>query len=317
MSFRPWQHRAMEPSSLDLASLEVLRQLLATRSVTETARRTGSTQPSVSRVLARLRERLGDPLLVRVGRTLEPTARGRELEPRVREALEALARVLAPITAFDPSREEGVVVLAASDYAIAAFLEPALVSLRALAPGLTMRVTVATSATVGELVRGEVQLVVGPRAPVDGIDALVLKPLAIDRFVCALRRGHPASKRPLTLARYLALDHVAVGNDRPGPSSVQLALQKLDRVRRVPLVLPSFLAAAHLVASTDLVATLPARLVERVPGLVARPLPFALAPLELHLGWHPRSTSEPRHRWLRETLLAAAGTGARRARRAS
>ncbi len=303
-SYASWHIRHVS-ETLDLDQLTTLRELLATRSVTETARRMESTQPAVSRSLARLRARLGDPLLTRVGRRLEPTPFARELAPKIDAAVTALRRVLEPATEFDPEKERGVFTFAASDYAIASFLEPFFRDLRRAAPHLVTRVSAVGNWTVGELSRGDVQLAVVPRVPVEGIEGFVMKPLVKDHFVCAMRRGHPASRKPLTLARYVALDHVTVGNDRQNPSVVQVALGKLGKTRHVALVLPSFLAVTHHVATSDAIAVLPARLVAATPGLVARPTPFALEPYQLYAAWHPRFTTDARHRWLRERLARA------------
>jgi DNA-binding transcriptional LysR family regulator len=299
-----WQYRHVS-ESIDLDLLTTLRELLATRSVTETARRTESTQPAVSRALARLRVRFGDPLLTRVGRRLEPTPFARELAPKIDGAVTAMRRVLEPATAFDPAKERGVLTLGASDYAIASFLGPFFADLGRAAPGLVTRVSAIGSWTVGELTRGDVQLAVVPRVPIEGIEGLVMKPLIRDSFVCALREGHPAARKRLTLARYLALDHVMVGNERQNPSGVQIKLRELGRARHVGLVLPSFLAVAAHVLRSDAVAVLPVRLVEATPGLLARPTPFTLAPYPLFAAWHPRFTIDARHRWLRERLSAS------------
>jgi len=290
---------------LDLDTLTTLRELLATRSVTEAARRTESSQPAVSRSLARLRARFGDPLLTRVGRRMEPTPFARELAPKIDAAVTALRHVLEPATAFDPARERGTFTLAASDYVLAAFLDPFFRTLRTRAPQLTTRVSALGNWTVGELSRGDVQLAVVPRVPVEGIESFVLRPLLRDTFVCAMRRGHPALRETLTLARYLALDHVTIGNDRQNPSVVQVALQKLGKARHVSLVLPSFLAVAQHVATSDAVAVLPAHLVRAVHGLVAQKTPFVLEPYQLYAAWHPRNTNDARHRWLRELLVAS------------
>ena len=160
-----------------------------------------------------------------------------------------------------------------------------------------------SNATVGELSRGELHLALGPRAPIDGIDRLVHKPWLSDRFLCALRRGHPASRGPLTLARYLGLSHVAVATDRPTPSSVQLALRRLGHERRVQLALPSYSAVLACVQMTDAVAAIPERLGQSSPGVVLRGLPFATDPMQLGVAWHPRWTVDARHRWLRELLF--------------
>ena len=58
----------------DLNLLVVFDVLMLERSVTRAAERLGRTQSAVSHSLARLRDQLGDPLLVKGGRHMEPTA---------------------------------------------------------------------------------------------------------------------------------------------------------------------------------------------------------------------------------------------------
>jgi DNA-binding transcriptional LysR family regulator len=291
---------------LETSELRALALLFETRSVTLAARRAGTTQPAMSRVLSRLRGRFDDPLFLSRGRHLEPTARAEELRPRVQLALQALSDVLAPAMAFAPRAHEGLVRVAATDHGVLTVLRPWLAQLAAEAPGMTCRVELATTDTIGALERGDVELAIAPRAPVEGIDALVSRPLYTDHTVCAMRAGHPALLQRLTLKRYLALSHVAVSSPRPGLSAVASALHALGRARRVAVSVPTFLSAIALARESDLVVSLPSRIVRADGTLRSVPLPFEVPPVALYLFWHPRWTTHPRHRWLRERLLAAA-----------
>src|SRR5580765_3825530 len=113
-------------AAIDLNLLVALDHLLEAKSVTGAARRAGTSQPSMSRTLARLREIFGDPLLVAMGRGMEATERGRELAPRVRAALASIRHVLAPQQPFEPSRDRAVFRIAASDLATSTVVRPAL-----------------------------------------------------------------------------------------------------------------------------------------------------------------------------------------------
>src|SRR5690242_2004836 len=77
-------------SSVDLNLFLVLHAVLEERSATRAAARLHVTQSAVSNALSRLRELLGDPLVVRHGRGLVPTPRAEELAPLLREATERL-----------------------------------------------------------------------------------------------------------------------------------------------------------------------------------------------------------------------------------
>ena len=107
----------------DLNLLVVLDVLMAERGVSRAAARLGRTQSAVSHSLARLREQLGDPLLLKGGRRMEPTAFALELMEQVRPLLGGLQRVLAPRRRFDAATSTRVFRLAAPDFAQAMFID--------------------------------------------------------------------------------------------------------------------------------------------------------------------------------------------------
>ena len=94
----------------------------------------------------------------------------------------------------------------------------------------------------------------------------------------------------------------------PG-SIVDTALATVGRTRRIALALPHFLVVPHVVAGSDLIATLANRvaaLFTDALGLVCRQPPLELPRFKMTLAWHERSHHDPAHRWLREQLLAVA-----------
>ena len=63
--------------SLDLNLLRVFDEVMAERSLTRAAHKLSITQPAVSNAMRRLRDIVGDELLVRSGQGVEPTAQVR------------------------------------------------------------------------------------------------------------------------------------------------------------------------------------------------------------------------------------------------
>jgi DNA-binding transcriptional LysR family regulator len=296
-------------AGIDAPLLGALQALLETESVTEAARRLGSTQPRMSRTLARLRTAFGDPLLVPVGRRLERTARARELQSRIGRVLDEMRRLLAPAPPARPEEERRVVRIAASDYATAVVLQPWIRRLRREAPGIAVDIAPIGAATIDPLARGELDLAFAPRLPIPGMEQFVYRKILDDRMVCVVRKGHPRAPRGrLTLAAYLALEHVMVNNALPPISTVQAGLHRVRKSRTVAVRVPTFLSALRLVAASDLAAAVPERLVPLAGGdVVAYALPFSVEPIALQLLWHPRHTTEPFHRWVRDGILEAAG----------
>lgn len=294
-------------TALDGSLLLSLKELLESESVTVAARRLGTTQPSMSRTLGRLRELFGDPLLEPLGRGLARTSRAESLLPRVEAALGALRSLTSAESANAPAEEKRLVRIAGSDYASVVVLAPWLARLRREAKGIVVHVESVGASTIEPLAYGELDLALAPRIPVAGLDQFVFRHIVEDRLVCAVRRGHPSAAKRLTLERYLALEHVMVGISVPAVSAVQVALHRIGRTRNVVAKVPSFSTALDIVAASDLAVAVPERMLAACGrALVSRPLPFAVEPITLSLVWHPRRTSDPFHRWIREGIERSA-----------
>ncbi|MHC8320920.1 LysR family transcriptional regulator [Pseudomonas sp. GB2N2] len=121
-----------------LVALVALEALLSECSVSRAAERLCLGQSATSSALGRLREHFNDPLLVQVGRRLEPTALGLELLPKVHETL-ALAREIvdSPVN-FEPASCTRHFTLVASDYVAGVLLPAVSLELARVAPGVRL-----------------------------------------------------------------------------------------------------------------------------------------------------------------------------------
>ena len=294
---------------LDLNLLVVLERLLARGSVSAAAADLGLSQPAASRALQRLRQALGDPLLVRVGRGMVLTDRARELLAPVEEALAAARKVFAPPVAFDPATATGDLVIGVGDEVEAAFSDAIARALWERAPGIDLRLRSLGTHSVDEGRRGLIDLAIspdlGPLPPgSDQVDLseFVQRPLYTRRFVVAAAAGRLSA---LDLDLYLAASHALVSFQAGGRGFVDELLAAAGHRRRVAASVTSFRAAARLVAATDLLAVVPEEVVRTTSGLDAFPPPFHVPDLPMLLIWHPRRTADGRHRALRELVRRA------------
>lgn len=293
---------------LDLNLLLALDRLLAHEAVTPAARELGLSQPAMSRSLARLREAVGDPLLVPQGRGLVATERGRALRPLVTEALASVERVFAPEPIFDPATARGVFVVAAGDELQVEGGAAVALALRAAAPGVDLRLARLTAETLDESRRGAVDLAIAPdlrSLPGAGgspdLGQLVVRPVYERRFVVVGRRG----TRAPDLDAFCAADHVIVSFEGGGRGFVDDLLEGLGRRRRVAVSVTSFHAAVALAARSALLATVPSDVVWAKGDVDAFPPPLDVPTVPVGLMWHPRHTAAPRHRFLREVVAGA------------
>ena len=126
----------MNISTFDLNLLRVLDALLRERNVSRAAERLSLSQPAVSNALNRLRDLLDDPLLVRVGRSMQPTPRALALEVPIRDVLQRIEESLSADAPFDPASSRQRFRIAVTDY-VELILMPRLLKLLAeRAPGV-------------------------------------------------------------------------------------------------------------------------------------------------------------------------------------
>ena len=286
----------------------MLDTVLAERSVVRAARRLHVTPSAVSNALARLRAALDDPLLIRSGRGVVPTPRAAALAPALARALRDLDQAIHG-DAFDPATTERELTLAIADAGQVVKLPRIVAALARRMPRARLRVlSIDTLFASGGLAGTEIDVAIGAGERGPGIHA---QPLYEENIALVARAGHPTIRSRVTKAQLAALRHVEV-QVAPGRGSRPLAASyaALGVVRDIAVVVPTFTAAAAVVANTDLVASLPASLVSVLgPRLSLRRVATPLAPLAttVNLLWHERTHQDPALRAFREVLVRAAG----------
>ncbi|WP_085315692.1 LysR family transcriptional regulator [Derxia lacustris] len=298
----------MNSKRLDLNLLVTLEALLAEQNVTKAAARLHLSQPAVSAQLSRLRDLFDDPLLLPAQRGMTPTAKALELAGPLQQALDQVRATLASHGSFDPLTARLTLAIACTDYLQATLAKRLILKLRTAAPG--MRVALRNLDIPGleaQMTRGDVDLaLMTPQAAPPGLRS---RHLFDERYVLIGRRGHPQLRAGITAERLAGLEHVIVsplGGGFATPVDEALALVGLKR--NVVLSAASFLLVPEIVAESDFVALIPARLMQgRADRLQSVECPFPLDGFEVGMVWHERNHGHPGQRWLRETLLALVG----------
>jgi DNA-binding transcriptional LysR family regulator len=293
--------------SNDFALLLTLDALLQESSVTGAARRVGLSTPAVSHALARIRELLGDPILVRSGRGMLLTPRAEALRPRVHSIVAEARQVLEPERPFVAQELARPFLVHASDYVITVlgFVVDRILS--AEAPRVCIRFVPNSPDDPALLRSGSADLAVGIYG--DLPQEMRSRPLLTDRFVCAVRADHPTVGKRLALEQFARLSHIQIApRGQPGGYLDDVLREKGLR-RDVVRAVPYFLTALQLVAQTDHVLTVSERIARKfAPSLGLRVLevPVELRPYALSLVWHPRFDGDPGHRFVREVFVRAA-----------
>lgn len=299
----------------NLNLLPVLRSLLQHRSVTRAAEELNLTQAAVSNSLRRLRTLLGDPLLVRTGRRMQPTEKAIALVEPVEAAMAAVTQVLGA-RRFDPGISNLRFRIATADY-VAALITPALAPLLAReAPAVGIQTVPARRASADALRSGQIDLVIGPRQivaagsdhPGGGAPEFRIEPLLTEPMVCIGRADDPDFARGLSVEAYLARPHAVFSLDLDVQASVEalhLRQQGLRQMER--LICADFSTLPLIVASSECLAIVPssiARLFAHLPIRAMRP-PTAVPPMELVIAWHRHREGDASLAWLRGIVTRA------------
>ncbi|WP_026910513.1 LysR family transcriptional regulator [Patulibacter minatonensis] len=292
--------------SVDLNLLLPLAALLEERHVSRAAARAGLSQPAMSRALGRLREALGDELLVRAGGGYALTPRAERLHRELAAVLPRLEELVSDAP-FSPHDAAETFRVTGTDYAAELLGPPVFERFFAASPRSQLRFAPVHDGVFDDLERGRTHLIF--RA-VEGPGRLRSEVLFEDRSVCVVAAGHPlAGRARVGLEEYLACRHIEVSVGDAGEPAVNRRLRVGGDDREIALTVPFFAGALRAAAATDLVATLPRRLVVQQgdrPGVRVLEAPPEVGPLTYRMIWHPRLEDDPPHRWLRDVVRDAA-----------
>lgn len=293
---------------MDLNLLLALDALLGAGSVSAAAERMHLSAPAMSHTLARIRHALGDPILVRSGRKVVPTARAEALREPVRRLVadaQALMQMHASVAIQGVQREfrvrgpEGMGVIYGASL---------LAALREHMPQASLRFIPESDSDAVALREGRIDLDVGTledRAP-ETRTALLYE----QKLVGMVRARHELLQARVTLRRFVAHEHVAIAQRGRSPNALDSALAAAGRQRRVALTVPSAYGALMAAARSALVACVPEPLAWTVGdalGLVSFKLPLAMPVERVLQAWHPRDETDPAHQCLRQCVATVPG----------
>ena len=293
----------MNLNSLDLNLLVALDALLREANVSRAAMRIGLSQPATSHALQRLRDLLGDPLLVRAGAWMELTPRALALRSPLAQTLDQVRGLFVP-DEFDAARSDRHFRLMMPDLAVELLMPPLMEKITQAAPNVTIDVVPWRGPAIfsAEFAR-TIDLVISIG---DAFKGFHRQRLYTDSDALAVRRGHPAAARLKKREAFLAARHVAVVIRGQNEDLIDSWLRAKGVDRRIALVVPGYIEALHVTARTDLVAFVPRRLIAALAkqlSLVTVTPPFDPGIDEQHMFYPTRAQMGPGSIWLRTLML--------------
>jgi DNA-binding transcriptional LysR family regulator len=288
--------------SFDLNLLRALHALLENCNVSAAARQLNLSQPATSAALSRLRQALGDVLLVRDGNRMSLSPRAERLLPRVRLVMTEIELALRD-DLFDPTTSERTFRIAATDDAIEIIVTTLVERLRVAAPRILMDIVGVAEDVASDLAASKIDVAIAAGWYLRY--ARNREPLLRDRYV-----GISGGRKRFDLANYAGAEHVLVAPHGRNPGVVDIALRKIGMTRKVAITVPDFGSAARLVATGSMIATMPSRIAVHYSKhyrLNVFELPVQLPELDIAVASHPRAMSDPAIIWLMDNIRGDAG----------
>ncbi|SDX11297.1 transcriptional regulator, LysR family [Pseudomonas syringae] len=285
----------------DINLMVVFETLMQERNVTRAAEKLFLGQPTISAALNRLRNLLNDPLFIRVGHRMEPTARAHEILKHLTPALDAMSTALSLTTDFDPSVSQMTFRIGLTDDVEFGLLPAMLKAIRQEAPGVVIVVKHVDYLNISDvLMSGDIT-----------VGVCLTRELPANAKRKTLRNVQPRLVRadrptaPMSMDEYCSRPHVVVSHVASVSSFADEWLTALGRKRQVVLSVPQFTTLPALMAGTDMIAGLSdyaAKAMSALGLLYDEPLPFPTPGLDLSMTWLSVMDSDPAERWLRSRI---------------
>ena len=293
----------MNLNSLDLNLLVALDALLREANVSRAAMRIGLSQPAASHALQRLRDLLGDPLLVRNGARMELTPRAQALRGPLAQALDQVRGLFIPDD-FDAGSSERHFRLMMPDLAVELLMPPLMEKITQAAPNIRIDVVPWRGPAIftAEFAR-TIDMVISIGDAFKGFHRQLLY---TDSDALAVRRSHPAGAKLKRRDAFLNARHVAVVIRGQNEDLIDGWLRAKGIERRIALVVPGYIEALHVAARTDLVAFVPRRLIAALSkqlSLVTVTPPLDPGIDEQFMFYPTRAQMDPGSIWLRKLML--------------
>lgn len=297
--------KSINISAIDLNLLVAFEALFEERSVTLAAQRLHLGQPAMSAALGRLRMVFEDQLFVRMGREMQPTSKALEIASGIHAALNQIRQTLEASQVFDSSASSRRFAIGSPDYTSYVILPSLLKFCSQNAPQLNFRLIGYEKDSVGELLeQGEIDVALGvfPTPPQQTHHIALFQ----ERFVGIARQEHPAiDQGTMSLEIFVSQPHALVTLRRDTTGAIDQLLAQHHLQRRVALTTPHMLALPAILATSDLVATVPDRVavqLARLYDLELFELPVETETWTVSMLWSKLADKDAANTWLRQTL---------------
>ena len=292
--------------NFDLNLLIVFEAVYTAGNISHAAKQLHQSQPTVSNSLARLRELIDDPLFVRKGNGVEPTAKAISMIGPVREALQMIRSGVADSNEFNPEQDIRHFRVVLVDLLEPILMPPIVRKIQQHKAVTLEMLPLAYEPVIERLNDGSVDLAVAPHYP----DAKETEQEVVGRAntVIIARKNHPEINGSISLDQYKTLGHMALIPKLRVMARIDEVLRQHGISRHIVYTSSKFWSFPHMIANSDLIAQVPgdfAREAAKYYPLQLCPVPFDLQEQLFYMIWKSNRTNDSSHRWLRNQIRAA------------
>lgn len=287
----------------DLNLLVIFDAIFKERHLTKAGEKLNMSQPAMSQALGRLRDLFNDPLFVRSGNEMVPTAQAKQIAPQVRQVLFLTEQAFTDRGAFDPSTSTRTFKLAMSDYTEMVVMPRLFKRLQTVAPNIRIESKhLSFNDYQAALDYNYLDLILACQLEFGA--NVYQQSLFQDKEVVVARADSPALKETLTLERYASYKH-AQFQWFFDANVIDYELQRQNLTRRVVLEVQHEMVLPLILKDNEVLVNMPERMANVFKELLPLEIldvPLPMIRYQFQQFWHERSHNDPAHQWLRAEI---------------
>ncbi len=296
----------------DLNLLPMLNAILQTKSVSKSSDLLGISQPAGSRLLAKLRTRLNDPVLVRTRQGYELSSFAKSINSQVKDLLFNANNIFKD-RSFNPSTSSKQFKISSTDYGVICVLNPLILMLDKVAPNIEISIFPWEQNTLQTIEKGDIDFALysDEEIPMD----FYSKNLYEESYVILLKQNHKLLEKSIkSLDEEAFIDEVSrypqIVPSYPQVDNTYIVDDVLSRMghkeHKISTSTPYFSTLAMMIVNTNKIAIVPKRIGLEFKDLLSLELidfPNRKNNFDYRLIWHERIHQDESFIWLKNEIL--------------
>lgn len=294
----------MDIRRINLNLLLHLDTLLMERSVSRAAEKSYISQTAMSHILKQLRELFDDPLFIRKPHGLQPTQTALDLAPKIKAFLNASNEIFQE-KEFTPHNEVLFFKVALAGHGEYIILPKLCAYLAQNAPKYSLQsLSLNEYLNLESLLATEVDFAIAPGFIEVGHN-INHELLLEEEAICIMRKSHPLVHQDLTPQAYLETEQVDIKLSYMANENILYRAISEYQKRNIKVTVPNVINALEIVNCTDLIATVPKKLVLSLKDRYRfefKPFPFSRSSFNINLYYHSRLVNYKPLQWIIDVI---------------